>query len=410
MTPRRLLAVALAATAGAGVCAALPAAAHNPRDTPRGAPRMDLEVMVTPEIEGRITPGGTDPVVSVDGFGNRFVVARKEDAQTVVGVDQRARTATRASAWAWTSADDGLTWENLDVLPRGAEQLLVQGVSRDLASAGPLTVVAESRGAAVVVSRVVATGKGRFATATTAVSTTTLPGSVNGDVSVATNGSDAVLAVALPSGPTTVARVLADDVAVTAGTSLPGSCDVAADARPGARAVWAACSDGALHRSTDGGAVFALVARGASGARPQVDVGPDGTPFVLSGATVSRLRGTRLVAQDLALPRGDVRGLSFAVSSRGRVAVGAYTRAAAGQGWHVQVTLFTPGTRPVWYDFANHDPVTPQGASEPPSVATGVDTDPKGRLQLVWASTFLHSAEVDRPLLRNVFTARSVTT
>lgn len=404
---RRPLAVALVAAVGGSVLAALPAAAHKPRDTPGGAPRMDLEVMVTPELEGRITPGGTDPVVSVDGFGNRFVVARKEDAQTLVGIDQRARTATRAASWSWTSSDDGLTWQNLDVLPRGAEQLLPQGVSRDVASAGKQTLVAENRGAAVVVHRVLAAGKGRLTSPGTVVVTGAVAGA---DVSLATNGTDAVVALSPAGGPSSVSRVGATDSLVTASVSLPGSCDVAADPRPATRTFWAACSDGALHRSADSAASFRRVASVPAGeGRPQVDIGPDGTAYVLRGTTLTRLRGGRAVAQDLQLPRGEVHGTAFAVSSRGRVAAATYTRAAPGAGWHVQVALFRPGSRPVWYDFADHDPVTPNGAGEPPSAATSVDTDPQGRLQLVWASTFLHSQELDRPLLRNVFTARSVT-
>ena len=410
-SPRRLLAVALAAAAGVGVCAALPAGAHNPRDTPKGAPRMDLEVMVTPEIEGRITPGGTDPLVSVDGFGNRFAVARKEDAQSLVGVDQRARTATRAAAWAWTSDDDGLTWRNLDVLTRGAEQALPQGFSRDLASAGPLTVLAENRGAAVVVQRVVATGKGRLTEASTggtALVTTSVPGTVGGRVAVATNGRDALVAGSPAAGPTTVAAVSADDVLVSGAVSLPGSCDVAADPRGGSRAFWAACSDGAVHRSTDGGASFARVAAAPATASPQVEVGPDGSAFVLSDLVLTRVQGARVTRQDLRVRGGDHAGVSFAVSSKGRVALGAYHRAGEGAAWTVMTALVTPGTRPVWYGFADHDPVSPPGA-EPPSVVTSVDTDPQGRLQLAWASTFLHSTELGRPLLRNVFTARSVT-
>lgn len=412
-TPRRLLAAVLATAVGGGVLVAGPATAHNPRETPKGAPRMDLEVMVTPELEGRITPGGTDPVVSVDGFGNRFVVARKEDAQTVVGVDPRARAATRASAWAWTSSDDGLTWQNLDALPRGAEQLLPQGTARDVTSAGSVTLLAEDRGAVVVVHRVVAAGKGRLADARTTVVSPGLPGGTTSQVSLATNGKDAVVAAANTGAASTgLARLDPAGAAVTVQTTLEGSCDVAADPRPAAATFWAVCTDAtgiALHRSRDGGASFAAVTRLPGTARATADVGPDGTLFVLSGRTLTRYTGARAAAQDLALPRGEARGTAFAVSARGRVAATTYTRSAAGEGWHVQVALFSPGSRPVWYDFADHDPATPNGATQPPSVATSVDTDPQGRLQLVWSSTFLHSPELDRPLLRNVFTARSVT-
>jgi hypothetical protein len=282
-----------------------------------------------------------------------------------------------------------------------------------VASAGPVTVLAESRGLAVVVQRVVAQGKGRLSTAGSSVVSSVLPGGLNADLAVATNGREAVVAGALPEGPTGVSRVSEADTAVATSVSLPGSCDVAADPRPTSRTFWAACSDGALHRSTDGGATFARASAFPAQGRPQLDVAPDGTPYVLAGSKLVALRAGRVVVQDLALPRGEHSGTAFAVSNRGRVAASTYTRSAPGEGWHVQVAMFSPGSRPVWYDFADHDPVTPQGAAAPPSVATSVDTDPLGRLQLVWASTFLHSPstadQLDRPLLRNVFAARSVT-
>lgn len=411
-TPRRLVAAVLATAVGGGVLVAAPATAHNPRETPKGAPRMDLEVMVTPEIEGRITPGGTDPVVSVDGFGNRFVVARKEDTQAVVGVDPRARTATRASAWAWTSADAGLTWQNLDVAPRGAEQLLPQSLSRDVTSGGPLTLIVENYGVSAVVHVIGAAGLGRLGSATS-LSTTPVPGTVGGDVAVATNGRDALVVAAPQDGPSSFSAVPPTGTVTSTGPTLPGRCDVAADPRKGSRTFWAACVESGaivLHESRDAGATFARRATAPAGSdRVQVDVGPDGVPYVLAGKRLLRLRAGRLLAQDLAVPRGDVAGLSFAVSGRGRIAASAYTRSAPGEGWHVQVALFPPGARPVWYDFADHDPATPSGASQPPSAATSVDTDPQGRLQVVWSSTFLHSTDLDRPLLRNVFTARSVT-
>ena len=409
---RRLLAAVLATAVGGGVLAAVPAAAHNPRETPKGAPRMDLEVMVTPELEGRITPGGTDPVVSVDGFGNRFVVARKEDAQTVVGVDPRARTATRASAWAWTSADHGLTWTNLDVMPRGAEQLVPQSLSRDVASHGPLTVIVENYGATSVVHLVAAAGLGRLGSATT-LSTNPLPGSFGGDVAVATNGRDAVVVAAPQGGPSSFSRVASGGTLTEEGPVLPGRCDVAADPRPAERRFWASCVvDGSvvLHESRDAGATFTRrTSVAAASPRSQVDVAPDGAPYVLTGTTLARLQDGRLVLQQLQMPRGEHAGLAYAVSNRGRIAATAYTRASPAAGWHVQVAMFAPGSRPVWYDFSDHEPVTPPGASAPPSPALSMDTDPLGRLQLVWSSTFLHSPDLDRPLLRNVFAARSVT-
>jgi hypothetical protein len=415
VTPRRLLAVALAAAAGVGVCAALPAGPHNPRDTPKGAPRMDLEVMVTPELEGRITPGGTDPLVSVDGWGNRFAVARKEDAQSLVGVDQRARTATRAAAWAWTSDDDGLTWRNLDTVTRGLDGLAPQGLGRALASGGSQTLVAEAYAGAVLVKRVSATGKGRLVEQLPVLVPT--PAGATGAVSVATNGAQALLVVPALDGSSASFHSPDAGASWAAGPALEGTCSAAADPRPAVRAFHVACATGGsvvLRSSRDGAATFAaprvlapVDARGG-GSAASVDVGPDGTPYVLSGLRLSRVLGSRVVTQDLRVRTGDHAGASFAVSRSGRVALAAYHRSGPGAVWTVMTALFTPGTRPVWYGFSDHDPVAPPGA-EPPSVATSVDTDPKGRLQAVWASTFLHSAELGRPLLRNVFTARSVT-
>jgi hypothetical protein len=416
LSPRRILAAVLVTAAGAAVLTALPAQAHNARDTPRGAPRMDLEVMVTPEIEGRITPGGTDPIVSVDTFGNRFIVARKEDAQRGVGIDPRSRTASRASAWAWTSADHGLTWTNLDILPRGAEQLVPESLGRDVASNGPLTYIVENYGATSVVHVVKASGLGRLGTAAS-VTTNPIPGTVGGDVGVATNGQVGMVSAAPRSGPSVLSQVRWGEAASSVETTLPGRCDVAADPRPAGRAFWAACVEGTnvvLHQSRDAGATFARrAAMPSRGDRAQVDVGPDGTPYVLSGGRLSRLVGARVLPMELRLPAGEMRGAAFAVSNRGRVAASIYHRARAGAPWTVQVALFTPGTRPVWYSFADHDPADSGDAATPPSEFTSVDTDPFGRLQLAWATTFLSTSVLDvngeRARLRNVFTARSVT-
>ena len=53
----------------------------------------------------------------------------------MVGYSMEDMSPAPALATSWETSDDGLTWTNLDTLPRGAEQLLPQGVARDLDSA-----------------------------------------------------------------------------------------------------------------------------------------------------------------------------------------------------------------------------------------------------------------------------------
>ncbi|HVE75036.1 MAG TPA: hypothetical protein VNA30_08155 [Mycobacteriales bacterium] len=410
---RRATALALAAA----VAFVVPAGAHAPRDERPGAPRMDLEVLVTPAVTGQVTPGGLDAVVAVDGFGNRFALARKEEVQTLVGVDQRARTVVRTSAWQWYSPDDGLTWENFETLPRGAETLLPQGVTRDIAAAGPLTWIAEGTPAGIVLTTITATYRGRFTPGTPALLAGAMgPGS---RVSVAGAGPTVVVVAGAAAGGSQV-HISKDGGAsfgspmVMAGTA----CDATVDPRrPAVAAV--ACLDGetvTLHTSRDGGKTFTARplgsrdVRGGDTAEPSVDTAPDGTIYVLSGLRMWRLAARGPVrVQDLQTVKGAHRASVLSVSRLGRVGAAAYRLTEAGT-WNIVVTIFSAGKAPVWSDFAFHDPATPRGAAAPPSGRLSVDFDERARIQLMWTSTFLQETTLQRPLLRNVWAIRSTST
>lgn len=380
---------------------------------------MDLEVQVTPPLAGSISPGGRDAVVSVDAFGNRFAVARKEAATSAAAPDPRARTMTRVGGWHWVSDDEGSTWANLDLLPRGAETLLPEGADRDVVSDGARTYVAEVGGpAGAVVTPVVATKRGRYAAQTPGV--VPVVASQGARASLAAHGSTVLLVTAASGGVSQVSSSY--DGGATwgaAAVAVPGtSCDAAADPRPGSRTVVLACLAGhdvVLHTSTDDGRTFRARTlgpadtRGGDAGLPQVDVGRDGVPAVLSGLVLRRVTGAAVTPQDLRSEAGAYRATTLAVSGRGRIGVAAYRLLPGAPGWNVVVTVFTPGRPPVWSDFAFHDPAGRSAAAGPPSDRLSVDFDPSNRLSAVWTATKLHSAELDRPLLRNVWSVRSTT-
>lgn len=413
---RPATAVALATVVAFGV----PAHAHAPRDAKPGAPRMDLEVQITPPLAGSITPGGRDAIVAVDRFGNRFAVARKEVVGAVVSADPRARARSRVGSWQWWSADEGLTWQNLDLLARGAETFVPERVDRDLASDGARTYLAEVGPAGAVVTPVVATKRGRLIPASPGV-VPVLSSSSSRPALAAHGGRTVLLASQTVTGSGSQVHASYDGGATWGPTASPlvgTACDLAADPRPGSKTVVATCLDGArvlLHTSLDDGRTFTTRALGATDSRggdrglPQVDIGPDGVPTVLSGLTLWRVTARGLTRQNLLSEKGDYRASTVAVSARGRVGVAAYRLLPGARGWNVVITVFSPGRAPVWSDFAFHDPAGRSTTAGPPSDRLSVDFDPLGQVHLVWTATLLHSAELDTPLLRNVWSVRSTT-
>jgi hypothetical protein len=178
--------------------------------------------------------------------------------------------------------------------------------------------------------------------------------------------------------------------------------------------------------SYDDGATVrrSLVARPAAGVsreRPAVAVSPDSTVSVVVTGTGSdgrssmrlqrsRDRGRSWTSQELAVERGQWAGASLAVNKLGRLCIAAYHRAPS-KGWHVRLATFTPGARPVYVDFASHDPVTPAGWATPPDAATAVAAGPDDRFHLLWTSVKVVSpVQSSNALLRNVWSVRTLST
>jgi len=277
-----------------------------------------------------------------------------------------------------------------------------------------------------VVQRLVATGLGRFTGEVPGVVPAGAPVGAERPVDVAAQAGSRVLVLAAARTPGAYAVHVSNDRGATfapAGAALPPAehCRLAADPRRSARTVVVACTQAGgpvvAHVSSDGGATFTPRPVGRADTRggdprASVAVGPDGALHVLSGMRlwVSRDSGRRWATQDLQVEPGEYRSTTLAVSRLGRVGVAAYRRTAPGAPWTVVTSIFTPGTRPVLSDFTSHDPVAPVGASGPPSARTALDFGPDARMQLVWTSTYLHAADLDRPLLRNVWSIRSNST
>jgi hypothetical protein len=410
---RRLRAAAVLAALATGA-AATAAAAHPARDERPGAPQLDVEVLVPPSLDDQLTPGATDADVSLDRFGNRFAVAVKE---TAAAPDPRSSRLVRTASWRWVSLDRGDSWDNLDLLPLRADLLVPPARSVAVASEGARTVLVEDHGGLVRVQPVEATGLGRFTPAVPGVVVT----GTSRPVDVAVRGASVVLLAGHPTGGHALYRSTDGGSTFSTGTPVSGEgCAVATDLRPGSRTVVVVCHENDVlvaHVSADDGATLTRRTIGTADRRtadrqPAVDVGPDGRLLVLSGMRlhVSRDAGRSWRVQDLQVEPGEYRSVSLAVSRLGRVALAAYRRARPGEPWTVVTTVFSPGRRPVLSDFASHDPVAPAGAADPPSTRTAVAFGPDARMQLLWSSTYLHAEDIDRPLVRNVWSIRANST
>ena len=424
---RRLLPLTLAAAALAW--AAFPAAAHEGQDPRPGAAYVDLEVLATPPISGETSPGGQDGSVAVDRFGNVIAAALKEQSQRVVGVDGRSTTKTRLASWRWTSGDDGESFQNLGRSPAAFDILVPGGLSTAAAAddAGH-SYVAEAYGGLLVLTQATATERDSITaddTKVLAVGTGTQRVRVDAVGNATTSGRLHILA-ASPSGVGDVA-VWSGSVAALPAVPVPlagaRECSLAADHLAGSRMVAVACSDAAgavaLWTSRDAGATFSkqLLTTTPALDPPSVSVGPDGTPWVLvttgntaaSHMTVYRVARS-VTRQDLTSEKGLWRGVVLDVSVKGRLGLAGYHLTPGDRtGWHVHLAITTPGVAPVWVDFAGHDPVS-AGAAGPPDSGPAVAFGPDARLHVLWGSTKETVPSSSTPLLRNIWSVRTLST
>jgi hypothetical protein len=439
---RRL--VPLAAAGAALACAVLPASAHEGQDDRPGAAQMDLEVLITPPVNGETSTGGQDPAVTVDSNGNVLATALKEDGQAVT-LDARSPSHVRAGSWRWSSGDDGETFVNVSGRPVQADGLVPGGTSVAAAAddkgrgyllesyqgVGYLTVtrstekddvVAEAvhpvpAGALLGRTRMAAHGDGRVFL---------LAAARTGPAAVGAGGTSASLDVA-------PALYRSDDAGASLsdleGTPLAGAtlCDIAAGHGRATRQVAIAClmSDGSVSAflSYDDGATFRRTPLAPSTTltrpRPAVAVGADGSTAVLvtstgSGRSSMLLRrttnGRTWSTQELAAEKGTWAGAALAVNARGRIGISAYHRASSAAGFHVRLAVFDAGRTPVYVDFAGHDPVTPKTWTSPPDDGTALSAGPDGRFHLLWTSVKVTPpAETGTSLLRNVWSVRTLT-
>jgi hypothetical protein len=406
------------------ICAAVPALAHDGQDPRPGAARVDLEVLLTPALNGETSPGGQDGSVAVDRFGNVFASALKENVTRVVTADGRATTKTRLSSWRWSSGDDGESFQNVGRSPAQFDTYEPGGTSSAVASddAGN-SFYLEGYAGLVTIQSVTATEKDAIAS----TSVTQVAGGVSNirvRADAVGNATTTGRLYYLAGGLTVPGRTPAVHSGPTSGltgttTDLPGAtnCTLAADHRRGSKFVYAACQSDLgtadLWTSKDAGATF--VRRQLNGGvpvdAPSVSVAPDGSPWVLV-STGGQLMAHHLtthgdVMKDLASEKGTWRGGVLDVSKKGRLGLAAYHLAPGAKAWHVRLSVVSPGATPLWVDFASHDPVSAP-TEGPPDSAPAVAFGPDSLLHVVWGSTKVTVPGSTSALLRNIWSVRTI--
>jgi hypothetical protein len=84
----------------------------------------------------KVTPNlgyGYEPATVVDGYGNIFVTAHKENWQLALAPDANSPTATRSMSWAWTSVDGGKSFTDIPGLTSASLEQHQFGDEGDLA-------------------------------------------------------------------------------------------------------------------------------------------------------------------------------------------------------------------------------------------------------------------------------------
>jgi hypothetical protein len=409
-----------------------------PHILPAAGKRWGQPVKVTPP-----NGYGYEPSFIVDGYGNAFATAHKENWQLALAPDANSPTYTRSMSWAWLSSDNGQTWGNPPGLTPASLEQHQLGDEGDMAQddAGHI-YFADTYLGDITLTRWTTNGLGQV---TFDYTRPVLPTpedddrpwiTAHGDGHVfyfsnagtkAYNGGRYTVHASYDGG-------LTWDVV---GIGLPDSgwCRPAADHRPGSKLVYAACTDDAgnlyAYVSTDDGRSFSRYPMGtynnddATQSYPTIEVGPDGTVWVLYVDSNDLGDGGIPNTNQLYLYRSSDQGRTWssqevtpvvgryqyawlALSDDGRtLGLGVYYRPNADFSWSVAAVTWKAGGRVSGRNFVNLDidhPVAPAEADEAPGDYLGSYFFPDGKLGVIWTRIVLWTDATT--LERDIYFAR----
>jgi hypothetical protein len=374
----------------------------------------------------KVTPTngyGYEPSFIVDGYGNAFATAHKENWQLALAPDANSPTFTRSMSWAWLSIDGGRHWTDPPGLtPASLEQHQV-GDEGDMAQddAGHI-YFADTYAGDITLTRWSTNGLGNV---TFDYTRPTIPTPEDDDRpwiiahgdghafyfanagNKAYNGGRYTVHASYDGGVTW------DSV----GIPLPDSgwCRPAADHRSGSKLLYAACTnDGGMlysYVSANDGSTWSRYDMGtynnADGTQswPTIQVGPDGTVWVLyvdsndvgDGGIPntnqlylfkSTTNGKTWTRQDVTPVVGRYQYGWLSLSADGKtLGLGIYYRPNKDFAWNVAGTTWRAGAKPSAKSFLNLDinhPVSPADRAEAPADYLGSYFFPDGKLGVIW--------------------------
>jgi hypothetical protein len=421
-------------------------------------------VKVTPPLAG-----GYEPGLVIDGWGNIFATAHKENAQLLLSPDPDSPTYTRSMSWDWISTDGGNTFTDLPGLTAASLEQHEFGDEGDMAldDVGRLYFV-DTNVTDDTITRWSVTGLGKV---TLDLTRLLIPAAQlvddrpwvvahgNGHVFYFGNEGDKVtyplgMGQGGGFGPGRYTMYASYDGAQTFnafGYTLKDSgwCRPAADHAAGSPYVYAFCTNdggsddvitdvnalGTLWSfvSRDDGATFERYQAGTYKALdtttswPSLYVSADGSLWALYvDATALDANGNPLgnklmlyhstdhgqtwKAQDVTPKAGFYHYAWVNVSNDGRkLGLACYYRAAKTDPWKVYGAVFRPGQVPSLVSLDDFNPVAPAASSSPPGDFLECAFGPDGRLHVVWTRTEIRVATpvASASVFRDIYTAAS---